>query len=201
MLVNGCHKTFLLTWSIAFRYFGIPTCNIIFVIGLATFKNYAWHLPPPHMGCVVWTMFDKQLGWWFEKKVLNDRKKKSQVWIPQQKYICYCSLQLPWLAIIHISLLYKIFYEYFMMGVTLNYWHPFTKMGAKSGQSWWLQRVGSTIAQLFLKICLSQSHQETLCYATICQGPYLPTNIQWCAHSFENAKRIPMPLDVTTRLW
>lgn len=113
-----------------------------------------------------------------KKKVLNDRKIYMQIWILQQTYICYCNLQLPWLVIIHISLLYKIFYEYFVMGVTLNYWHPFTKMGAKSGQSWWLQRVGSTIAQLFLKICLSQSHQETLCYATFCQGPYLPTNIQ-----------------------
>lgn len=34
---------------------------------------------PPHMGCVEWTMFDKQLGWWFEKKVLNDGKKTANM--------------------------------------------------------------------------------------------------------------------------
>lgn len=66
-----------------------------------------------------------------KKKVLNDRKIYMQIWILQQTYICYCNLQLPWLVIIHISLLYKIFYEYFVMGVTLNYWHPFKKMGQK----------------------------------------------------------------------
>lgn len=63
----------------AFRYFGIHTSNIIFVIGLATFKIMHDIYLPPHMGCVVWTMFDKQLGWWFEKKVLNDGKKTANM--------------------------------------------------------------------------------------------------------------------------